>query len=93
MTTYQIISAIALSVIASVTMIGYVRECKRVNKAKKKAEFAIKIERKLELANRDNVEILRQLWEGGVIPDQMTNEIVSDNNKEIEQMIEQYKRM
>lgn len=91
--THQIISAIAFSVIAAVTVIGYLRECKRVNKAKKKAEFASKIERKLELANRDNIEILRQLWEEGIVPDQMTNEIVSDNNKEIEQMIEQYKRI
>lgn len=91
--TTQIISAIALSVIATVTVIGYVSECKRMNKAKKKAEFANKIERKLELAKRDNFEILRQLLEEGIPPDETINQIVADNNKEIEQMIEQYKRM
>lgn len=87
--TTQIISAIAMSVIATVTVIGYVRECRLYKKAKLRNEYGNKIERKMKRLDAD----LMELYSRNEYVDDDTMSAINEQNKEIEQMIEHYKRM
>lgn len=87
--TPQIISAIALSVLAVVTVLGYRRECRLYNKAKLRQEYGNKIERKMKRLDND----LMELYIRNEYVDDDTMSAINEQNKEIEQMIEQYKRM
>lgn len=92
MLALQIVSATALVSMAFLSCRGYVRESRRLRKFQKKMKYGEIVERRINVLARDNDRVIAEYYRTGKV-DIHATQLLAEENREVEEMIQKFERM